>query len=81
MAGQGRKFGRSKRGGSMSQYNAVRRDLRNKAQKVAKHTAAVKDKQENPPKVARGTARAKRRADMSVVKAVRTLKQRQEKQA
>lgn len=54
---KGRKFGRSKRSGSMAHYNASNRDQINKAKHVTKHNAAVKEKKANPPKTPRGTAR------------------------
>jgi len=71
----GRKFGRSKRGGSMATYNAVRRDLRNKERKVAKHTRAVAKAASQPPAVPRGTRRAKRREDMTLFHTIRSIKQ------
>lgn len=59
---KGRKFGRSKRGGSMARYNAESRWTTNAKKRIARHKKAVEAKKANPPKVPRGSARASRRA-------------------
>ena len=56
-----RKFGRSGRSHSMAAYNGGRRDLINKARKIAKHKKQCAAKAAKVLKVARGTARAIRR--------------------
>ena len=55
------KADKKRKSAAMARYNAGRRDLVNKARKVAKHKQHMADKRDNPPKVPRGTARAYRR--------------------
>lgn len=60
---KGRKFDRNRKSPSMSAYNSTRRDLINKARKVAK---AKKDNTPRKGTTPRGTARAKRRTGLGV---------------
>ena len=61
---KGRKFGRSKRGGSMATYNNSRRDLINQKKRVAKHAKAVaKAAAKKATMTPHGTARKLRRGN------------------
>lgn len=69
---KGRKFGRSKRGGSMATYNAVRRDVRNKEKSVARHEKGVTAAQDKAQAITpHGAARKSRRADITKFKLAR----------